>query len=126
LTLDGHLTQNGGMTQQPDASSPALVPEWTLGWRLQRALAHAGLTSNEIADDMEVSRTTISRWLNDRGAPPRTIYVRQWALRTGVPYPWLATGEAGNPKNNGTTAPLASHDASLNIPGCTGPLELAA
>jgi transcriptional regulator with XRE-family HTH domain len=82
-----------GMTEMPD---PALVPEWTLGWRLQRSLAHAEITVNEIADALNVSRATISRWINDRGAAPRPIYVKEWALRTGVPYTWLAYGTAAD------------------------------
>jgi transcriptional regulator with XRE-family HTH domain len=73
------------------------VPDWTLGWRMQRALAHAGISVNDMAADLEVSRTTLSRWLNDRGAPPRSIYLRQWALRCGVDYSWLA----GNPHRPG-------------------------
>lgn len=76
-------------------SSPQFqVPEWTLGWRMQRALAHAGVTTAEIADDLGVARSTISRWINDHGAPPRAAFVKMWALRTGVPYEWLMTGEA--------------------------------
>lgn len=77
------------MTETP---ASALVPEWTLGWRLQRALAHAGVTVGQIAGEMNVSRGTVSRWLNDRGAPPRPIYLKEWALRCGVPVTWLKDG----------------------------------
>jgi transcriptional regulator with XRE-family HTH domain len=77
----------------PDENRPALVPDWTLGWRLQRALSHAGISVQEIADVLQVSRTTISRWINDKGAPPRPIYVKEWSLKCGVDYGWLATGE---------------------------------
>lgn len=69
------------------------VPEWTIGWRMHRALVHAGLSVEAIADDMGVSRSTVSRWLNDHGAPPRAAFVKQWALRTGVPYGWLCDGQ---------------------------------
>jgi transcriptional regulator with XRE-family HTH domain len=65
------------------------VPEWTLGWRLQRALAHAEIGAQEMADELGVTRSTISRWMHDRGAEPRAIYIKQWALRTGVPVEWL-------------------------------------
>ena len=68
------------------------VPDWTLGWRMQRALAHAGISAGEMAAELEVSRGTLSRWLNDRGARPRAIYLRQWALRCGVSYRWLLNG----------------------------------
>jgi transcriptional regulator with XRE-family HTH domain len=77
------------MTEMPETGA---VPTWTLGWRMQRSLAHAGLSSQEMSADLGVSRTTISRWLNDRGTPPRAAYVKQWALHTGVPYEWLSEG----------------------------------
>lgn len=79
---------------------PERVPAWTLGWRLQRSLAHAGITVNDIADSLEVNRATVSRWLNDR-IVPRQIYVKEWALICGVPYYWLASGEeAGERESN--------------------------
>lgn len=67
------------------------VPEWTLGWRLQRALTHAGLHVDDITEEFGVSRSTVSRWLNDKG-PVRPIYLKQWAIRCGVPLEWLAPG----------------------------------
>lgn len=82
------------MSEMPEVGQ---IPEWTLGWRMQRALAHAGISVNEIADEMGVSRATISRWINDKGTAPRTIYLREWALRTGVPYEWLS----GDPSPRG-------------------------
>lgn len=78
------------MSEVPE---PALVPEWTLGWRMRRSLAHAGITIEEIARKLSVTRSTISRWVNDKGAPPRAIYLREWASLTGVPLTWLTTGE---------------------------------
>jgi transcriptional regulator with XRE-family HTH domain len=73
------------------------IPQWTLGWRLQRSLSHANLTSEAMASELGVVRSTISRWMNDRGAPPRAGYLKAWALRCGVPYLWLATGQEGAP-----------------------------
>lgn len=69
-----------------------VIPEWTLGWRLQRALAHSGMSVEQMARDLGVTRTTISRWLHDRGTP-RLVYIRQWALMTGVPLGWLVAGD---------------------------------
>lgn len=77
--------------QAEQDSSP--IPMWTLGWRLQRSLAHAGIDVATITDELGVSRSTASRWMNDHGAAPRAAYVKQWALRCGVPYEWLATGQ---------------------------------
>jgi transcriptional regulator with XRE-family HTH domain len=86
------------MTEMPETVGQ--IPEWTLGWRLQRSLAHAGIAVEEIAEEMGVSRSTVSRWLNDRGAAPKAAYLKMWALRTGVPFAWLAdtdpTGRGGS------------------------------
>ena len=67
------------------------VPEWTLPWRLQRSLAHADMTVEDMAEELGVSRQTISRWLNER-SDPRISYLKLWALRTGVPLGWLLSG----------------------------------
>jgi transcriptional regulator with XRE-family HTH domain len=77
------------------------VPDWTLGWRMNRALAHAGVSVQEMASDLGVSRGTLSRWMSDHGAAPRAIYLKQWALRTGVDYGWLI----GRPDDGGTLLP---------------------
>jgi len=69
-----------------------VIPEWTLGWRLQRALAHAGVSVEDMATELGVTRATLSRWMHDRGAPPRAAYVKQWALVCGVPATWLLNG----------------------------------
>ncbi len=69
------------------------VPEWTLGWRLNRALGHAGVKVQEMADEIGVSRTMISRWIHDVGAPPRIGYVKLWSMRTGVSLRWLLEGD---------------------------------
>jgi transcriptional regulator with XRE-family HTH domain len=75
-----------------EMTQTAVVPDWTLGWRLKRALAHADLTIEEMAAELGVSRSTISGWINEHGAEPRIGYLKLWAMRTGVPFEWL-TGE---------------------------------
>jgi transcriptional regulator with XRE-family HTH domain len=85
-----------------------VVPEWTLGWRMQRALAHAGVSVEQIADETGVSRSTISRWLNDRGAPPRAGYLKLWSLRTGASYEWLRTGYVSPGGEGSRTAPIST------------------
>ena len=67
------------------------IPEWTLGWRLQRSLAHAGISIDDMAKEIGVSRQTISRWVNDH-SDPRIGFLKLWALRTGVPLEWLVSG----------------------------------
>ena len=81
------------MTAQPETPAGE-VPEWTIGWRLQRALAHAGIQAGDIAIELGVSRATVSRWLNDRGDTPlRWAYIDRWAQLTGVPALWLCHGD---------------------------------
>ena len=70
-------------------------PQLTLGWRLRMALEHAGVTVNEMADVLGIkSRDTMAAWLHDRRTP-RAAYVRQWAVKTGVPYNWLVGADPG-------------------------------
>jgi transcriptional regulator with XRE-family HTH domain len=76
-------------------SSPAVVPELTLGWRMKLALRHAGMSVDDIAKELGVARGTVTTWTSDRVAP-RSIFIRHWALITGVDYDWLATGAQPN------------------------------
>ena len=73
---------------------PGGIPALTLGWRLQMSLRQAGLNVQDMAEELGVSRTSLSRWMNDRGTPPRAVYLKQWALVTGVPFEWIAHGTA--------------------------------
>jgi len=59
---------------------------------MKRALMHAGVTEQAMADELGMSRATVSRWTNDHG-PVRDIFLKQWAMRCGVPYHWLKHGE---------------------------------
>ena len=69
------------------------VPRITRGDRMRIAPRHAGVGVQEMADYLDVSRTSLSRWINDRGVPPRAI-TRLWAMRCAVPLVWLETGKA--------------------------------
>ena len=85
-------------------SPSGAVPELTIGWRIQMALTYAGLTTEDIAERLDVSRSTISRWSNDHGAPPKRIYLDAIAHATGVNPVWLKTGVPGeNPDPGGVT-----------------------
>lgn len=72
-------------------SSPA-VPELTLGWRMKLALRHASMSVEDMATQLGVARGTIGTWTSDR-VVPRTVFIRHWALLTGVDPVWLATGD---------------------------------
>jgi len=76
------------MTVQTDSRG---IPEWTLGDRMGKALSHADMGVQEMADYLGVSRNTVSTWLHDRIRPSRQTQML-WAMRTGVALEWL-TGE---------------------------------
>jgi transcriptional regulator with XRE-family HTH domain len=78
------------MTQQ---TAPGAIPELTLGWRLRMSLDHAGISVQTMAEQLGVTRATLSRWMSDKGKRPNRAYISQWALGTGVPFEWLNTGE---------------------------------
>lgn len=87
LTLSlTHVRQVGYgslMTRQTaPEGQPAHVPELTLGWRLKMALGNH--SAGAMARELGVTRATVSRWMGDKGAPPKKAYVQQWALITGV------------------------------------------
>lgn len=72
-----------------------IVPMWTIGDRLGKALAHADLAVGEMADYLGVSRNTVGNYINDRRKIPRPTLML-WAMRTGVPLEWLTDGEVGD------------------------------
>src|SRR5258708_20985541 len=90
------------------------IPEWTLGWRLARALAHGGVSVEEMAAELGVSRSTVSRWMNDRGAPPRIGYVKLWCQRTGVSQEWVL-GRSLVPAGRGMTITSLSPAPVLSL-----------
>lgn len=59
--------------------------------RLSKALRHAGLSVQDMADYFDVHRNTVSGWIHGR-IRPDTRTLRLWAARTGVPYEWLRDG----------------------------------
>lgn len=96
------------------------VPEWTLGWRMKRALAHAGMTAEEMADELGYATKTMSRWTNDKGAPPRSVILKRWAMKCGVPYAWLIGQDDDGPTGVGVRV------SGWNVPAASvTPLRLA-
>lgn len=79
------------MSEQTTTTT-AGIPTWTLGWRLKRALSWASVGAAEMGDHLGYSKAQISRYLNDKGEPPRDSVLRLWAIRCGVPLEWLAFG----------------------------------
>lgn len=92
------------------------IPPLTLGWRLKMALRN--MTRQQMADHLGVDPGTLSRWMADKGAPPRRAYIVQWALATGVPVQWLEHGTT--PHDNGP-----GNDGSRTTPDNRYSLRLA-
>lgn len=78
------------MLDMSERANSRSVPDLTLGWRLKMALGDYG--AGEIARDLGVTRSTVSRWMADRGARPKAAYLKQWALITRTDYDWLDKG----------------------------------
>ncbi len=92
------------MTEQPDF---AAEPEFTLGWRIKRALDHGNLDHADLCREFEVSRQTVSRWCRDDGPAPKKFVLNQIAVMCGVSPRWLisgATSPSNSPDDDGTPA----------------------
>lgn len=75
------------------AAANGTIPEWTLGDRLRKARELTGLTAQEFATTIGVSRGTITNAETD-ARHVRPITIRAYALATGVPLEWLETGKS--------------------------------
>lgn len=76
-----------------DINVDGLVPEWSMADRLRKARELTGLDQTEFADEIGVSRGTVSRYERGEATAKRPI-LTVWAMRTGVPLTWLTTGAA--------------------------------
>ncbi|MFT4128252.1 MAG: helix-turn-helix transcriptional regulator [Gordonia sp. (in: high G+C Gram-positive bacteria)] len=59
---------------------------------MRKSLRTSGVGVQEMADYLDVSRNAVGTWINGR-VNPSVQTIRLWALRTGVPFVWLQTGE---------------------------------
>lgn len=85
------------MTEQVDF---VIVPEVTLGWRIQIALDHAGLKQTDLMEKFEVSRGTVSRWCRDIHPAPKKYILNEIAVMCGVSARWLINGEQETPPDD--------------------------
>jgi len=89
----------GRMSEQP---SVGVIPEFTVGERLRKAREVIGLDQDQLGDEIAMSRNSVSNYETGATTHLKPIYLRAWALRTGVPLSWLVTGIA-NPQPNEPT-----------------------
>lgn len=91
--------------------STGTVPVFDQADRLAKALHHSGMSVQDMADELGVSRNTIGNYLSRRTKIPRPSLI-VWALRTGVRLRWLETGELEHdegPGGGGGEPTLGAH-----------------
>jgi transcriptional regulator with XRE-family HTH domain len=67
------------------------IPEVGLRQRLWLSLDYAHVKPGEMASELGVSTDTVANYVRGR-TRPRLSTLKVWALRTGVPFAWLAHG----------------------------------
>jgi transcriptional regulator with XRE-family HTH domain len=74
-----------------DVLALGIIPEFEIGDRMRKALQKSGMTSLDMAEYLGVSQASVSNWINNRHEPTKQT-VMLWALKTGIPFEWIATG----------------------------------
>ena len=97
----------GRMSTQPHG----IVPQFTLADRLRKARELTGLDQGQFADEVGISRTSVSNAETGTTRPMR-LTLKAWAVRTGVDLDWLLTGSAPNPSGDGGS-PTAAKGGTL-------------
>lgn len=89
--------------------------------RLGKSLHVAGMTNQEMSECLEVSPNTVSNYINGN-TRPRKLYLREWAMRTGVPLHWLETGhfpgETENPHSDNPDGGIVEPPVGLEPTTC--------
>jgi transcriptional regulator with XRE-family HTH domain len=73
--------------------STLITPAFDLADYMRKALRESGMRAQDAADAMELSRETVSLWLNGKRRPNRGQLIA-FAHVTGVPLEWLEQGIA--------------------------------
>lgn len=69
-----------------------LIPTFNTGDRLRKAREVAGVSQDDMAEQIGVSRRSIVRYEGGGSVPKSALLL--YSLRTGVPMAWLQNGEA--------------------------------
>src|SRR5674476_438681 len=101
------------------------VPEFDIHDRLRKARDVAGLDQQTLGDEIDVSRNTVVNYENASTKHLKAIVLKQWALRTGVPYEWLMTGEEPPQAPDGGDQ-LPRQESDLQPSGYTSPQVMQA
>lgn len=84
--------------------------------RLRRALRVSDTSVNDMADYLQVSRNTVTAWINGRNIPRRRD-LAAFAMRTGFPITWLETGDASPDGPGGNEERPRSGVQGRSLPG---------
>ncbi|WP_035811947.1 helix-turn-helix domain-containing protein [Jiangella gansuensis] len=90
------------MQTRPTQKAPAVVPEFDLADRIRKAMRIAGYDYRELAERIEVSKSSIGNWVNGVTTPRRRD-LRLLAEACGVDLEWLMFGYAGKEGLNRST-----------------------
>jgi transcriptional regulator with XRE-family HTH domain len=69
-------------------TSQGVIPTWTVPDKIRKAREYAGLSQQELADRLSVTRTSVINWERGHTRPLRLI-LRLLAQETGVDEQWL-------------------------------------
>ena len=84
---------------------PKHIPQWTLADRMEKARKDAGLSTQEIADAIGISRKSVWNYEHGTTKPLRPI-LAAWAEVTGTYVEWLTGGDSPDfPQPAATGAP---------------------
>lgn len=93
---------------------PGFIPRFTVADRLRKARELTGLDRQTFAEEIFVSRDTVSHYESDSYTRKRQdSTLRLWSLRTGVPFEWLRDGAAPTTEGPG---PGLSQDRGRGLP----------
>lgn len=88
------------------ANAHERIPAFTIGDRLRKAREKAGLDQEHFAQEVGISRGTVSNY--ERAVDTEGLkrpYLAAWAMRADVPMEWILLGETpdgpGNVSDNG-------------------------
>ena len=90
----------------------------TFGEKLQKLRTRAGLSQDQLAELLDVSRQAVSKWERNEAMPEAEKLVRI-SRQFGVSTDYLLLEELEEPETASTTAPAASLSPPSRITPCT-------